>query len=58
MPDITMCTNTTCPIRNTCYRFTATVTQERQSWANFQYEESIYEGEEGQCKDYWPIDDL
>lgn len=32
MPDITMCDNTKCPLRNSCYRFTAEPNKYRQSY--------------------------
>jgi len=32
MPDITMCTGTFCPIKETCYRFTAVPSSYRQSY--------------------------
>ena len=53
--DISMCLNNTCPLKDSCYRFTAKAS-ERQSYSNFQYE--ITENEEGteklvKCKFYW-----
>lgn len=35
MPDISMCDNRKCPSSKYCYRFTATPTQYRQSYADF-----------------------
>ena len=35
MVDITLCTNNECPIRNSCYRYVALPTPERQSYSNF-----------------------
>lgn len=35
MPDITMCSNETCPLRTTCYRFTATPNPRYQSFSFF-----------------------
>ena len=32
MPDITMCDNKKCPIKETCYRFTAIPSEYRQSY--------------------------
>jgi hypothetical protein len=32
MPDITMCTGEGCPLRKTCYRYTATPTPRRQAY--------------------------
>lgn len=37
MPDITMCSNNNCPVRNTCYRHTAKPS-EIQSYAVFQFD--------------------
>lgn len=37
MPDISMCLNTSCPLKESCYRFTAKA-NDRQSYSNFQYE--------------------
>lgn len=35
MPDITICTNETCPLADSCYRFTATPNGKYQSFAFF-----------------------
>jgi hypothetical protein len=32
MPDISMCKGTNCPLRDNCYRYTATPSEFRQSW--------------------------
>ena len=37
MPDITMCTNKHCPLKDDCYRFTATPNKEKQSYSWFPY---------------------
>ena len=37
MPDIAMCQNENCPIKEGCYRFTATPDAYRQSYAKFEY---------------------
>lgn len=37
MPDITICTNTTCPLRASCYRSTAKPNELWQSVAKFEY---------------------
>jgi len=37
MADITKCTNDTCPLRKTCYRYTAKSDSEWQSYAKFEY---------------------
>lgn len=35
MPDITMCTNNGCPLRDRCYRFTAEPKEFMQSFCQF-----------------------
>lgn len=47
MTDITKCVNKTCVLRNTCYRFKATASKYKQSYADFVYDEG--------CPYYWPI---
>lgn len=45
MPDISMCSSEHCPIKDKCYRSTATASK-YQSWSNFEYtcnENSGYE---------------
>jgi len=51
MPDISMCANQTCPKRNECYRFTATPSPYRQSYASFQPKPG-----DSQCEYFWPKD--
>jgi len=48
MPDITMCEDKECPMKNKCYRFTA-VPSMRQSY----FEESPREGND--CKYKWSL---
>lgn len=48
MADITMCSNKNCPLHSTCYRFNATASKHRQSYAVFIY------GATG-CIYYWPM---
>lgn len=36
MPDITMCSSKNCPLKDKCYRSTATASK-YQSWSNFEY---------------------
>lgn len=48
MADITMCNNKTCPLRSTCYRFKATASKHRQSYATFTYRGAG-------CIEYWPM---
>jgi hypothetical protein len=45
--DITMCKGTNCPQKETCYRFTATPNEYRQSYFT---EAPI---KEGKCEMYW-----
>ena len=42
MSDISMCSNTKCPKRNTCYRFIATPDPCRQSYAQFDEKECTH----------------
>lgn len=37
MPDITMCANKECPLKDSCYRFTAIPNNYRQSYSWFPY---------------------
>jgi len=48
MPDISMCSSNTCPLKDSCYRFTATPSPFRQSYADFKYDEQT-----GKCDHYW-----
>jgi hypothetical protein len=48
MPDISMCQNQLCPLRETCYRFTATPDTPYQCYAVFKPDEN------GECDYYWP----
>jgi len=47
MADISMCSGFECPLRDTCYRYTAKPS-ERQSW----FIKPPYK--DGKCKEYWP----
>lgn len=46
MADITMCRNAGCPMKNKCYRYTATPDMYRQSWFGGELKE-------GKCKYFW-----
>lgn len=46
MPDITMCANKNCPLKDKCYRFTATPDPLWQSYADFK-------PVNGKCEDFW-----
>ena len=48
MPDISMCDNETCPIKETCYRYTATPNEFRQAYGDFQYDKDTKS-----CDYYW-----
>lgn len=48
MPDISMCNNQSCPSNKYCYRFTATPSQYRQTYASFTLEE-----DEMSCSYFW-----
>ena len=50
-PDISMCKNKTCPLRNTCYRFIAKPNPWAQTYSDFRWKSE----EEGKvtCEDYW-----
>lgn len=57
MPDISMCMRMDCPIKKSCYRFTAKPT-ERQAYMNFEFKEtenlrgcSAYENNGERCGD-------
>lgn len=52
MPDISMCRSNTCPIKDSCYRFTAVPSTFRQSYADFKYNE-----ETKNCNYYWRNED-
>ena len=45
--DISMCSGEECPLRETCYRYTAEANDHRQFWF------SVAPFKEGTCKYYW-----
>lgn len=47
MPDISMCRNEECPLKEKCYRYTAEPSPFRQAYAEFKV------NEEGGCDYYW-----
>lgn len=49
MADITMCEGKNCPLKEKCYRFTAKVSEYRQSY----FMETPYNKEENNCKHFW-----
>lgn len=48
MPDISMCKNEQCPLKESCYRFKATPCEFRQTYGLFNHED-------GDCKYYWEL---
>lgn len=47
MPDISMCQNEACPLKEKCYRYTATPNKKLQAYGWFK------PNEEGKCDHYW-----
>ena len=50
MADITMCSGKDCPLKESCYRFTATPSEFRQSYF---FQPPVIKGEEISCEMYW-----
>ena len=50
MPDISMCEGTDCPLKESCYRFTAYPSQYMQS-----YFTTPPIKKDGTCEYYWPV---
>ena len=48
MPDISMCANKDCPLRESCYRFKAEPGM-YQTYSSFEYKD-------GECEDYWELE--
>jgi hypothetical protein len=48
MPDISMCTNEECPLKETCYRYNATPSEFMQAYAKFEYDKDTKS-----CDYYW-----
>ena len=51
MPDITMCEGKDCPLKETCYRYTAKPSEFRQSY----FINSPYDKEKGECDHHMKI---
>jgi len=51
MPDITMCAGNKCPLKETCYRFTATPSEYSQSY----FIKTPYDNEYERCEHYWKM---
>lgn len=54
MPDISMCQNEGCPLRDTCWRFLAPPNGERQTYGGFAPE--IADDGSASCEYHWPVD--
>jgi len=55
MPDISMCQNETCPLRDKCFRFMATPSR-YQSYSMFEWEHLDHElGKVIHCNDFFKI---
>jgi hypothetical protein len=52
MPDITMCQDDECPLRDTCWRYTATP---HPGYQSYWMTSPRPEGQDG-CRYYWPVD--
>jgi hypothetical protein len=50
MPDITMCKGTDCPLKETCYRYTATPSLLQSIYIDVPLKE------DGTCEHYWKIE--
>lgn len=50
MADITMCYGKDCPLKETCYRFTAKATP---GWQSYFSEPPV---KDGQCTEYWKVE--
>jgi hypothetical protein len=51
MPDITMCNGEGCPLKENCYRFTATPSEYSQSY----FIEIPYDNEYERCEHHWKM---
>lgn len=50
MPDISMCQQSNCRVRNNCYRYRAIPSEFRQSYI-------VFESTPIECTHHWPISD-
>jgi hypothetical protein len=48
MPDISMCDNKSCPLKENCYRFKAVPNPNRQSYMEFKHKD-------GKCLDFYQV---
>jgi hypothetical protein len=51
MPDITKCSDTSCPLRYTCYRY---ISNPNDIWQAY-FTESPYNEDDDTCDYYWEI---
>jgi len=51
MPDISLCDGMKCPKKESCYRYTATPNEYRQSY----FGAPPYDPHTGKCEYYWPV---
>lgn len=51
MPEITMCSGQECPIKKTCYRFTAKPSHHMQSY----FVGTPYDHDKQDCDYYWSV---
>ena len=60
MPEITMCCNFNCPLREKCYRYRAVPSEYRQSFALYRYLVKLNDKNmpEYECDYFWQIDIL
>lgn len=56
MPDITMCRNEDCPLKERCYRFKAKPSPYGQSYTNFKFETSPESPVEATCHWFWRLE--
>lgn len=54
MPDISMCMNTTCPLRHQCYRHEASGTQANPIWQSYS---DFKPDDQGECEHFWNVKD-
>lgn len=51
MKDISKCTNSSCPLKNNCYRFTSVPSKHLQSYTDWQF--TIIKGNHIACDGFW-----
>jgi len=59
MADITMCNGYRCNMKETCYRYRATVNEYRQSYfAEAPHKDKVDDDNNTICQEYWEFDKL